>query len=415
MNKKTVLIALFCVSLCCFLPKTIVYAANSATQEEIDKLNQEIKDKTQAVDELNAKIRTYQETIAQKQGDKVNLQNQITILEQDIAKTETEIAKTETEISKLSSQLKLVKTKIDETQTEIGDKQKQISSYLLNIYQLEQKTNLEILISNDTLSNYFSHIEYSKQLQQEFQDTVNQLETLKEQLKAQKDELDVTKKEEEDKKATLNVQNKSLEGERVYKDNMLSEVMNDEQKFQELVQKVKQEQAQTNAQIDALEKQMRTKLEQMNPNTNSGDNGTFVMPTNFNPQWPVNSTRITAYFHDSSYPFRAWFEHDAVDIGVGQGTPVYAADGGVVAIAKHDGTTAYSYIMIVHADGFATLYGHMSEVYVQPDQKVNKGETIGLSGGMPGTTGAGAYTTGPHLHFGVRLNGIPVDPLNYLP
>jgi murein DD-endopeptidase MepM/ murein hydrolase activator NlpD len=411
MTYKKLLFAFFLLVLSSFLPQSSVLAS---TQSEIDQLNQEIKDKTAAVDELNAKIRAYQETIAQKQDDEVNLQNQIGILEEDIAKTEAEISKTETEISKLSSEIKLVSTKIDDTQSDISTKQEQISSYLLNIYQLEQKTNLEIFLTNDTLSSYFSRIEYAKQLQQQFQDTVNQLKTLKDELKTQQDELDASKVEEENKKATLDVQNRSLEGERTYKDNMLAEVMNDEQKFQELVQKVKQEQAQTNAQIDSLEKQMRTKLEQMNPDDNT-DSGPFVMPTNFSPQWPVNSTRVTAYFHDSSYPFKAWFEHDAIDIGVGQGTPVYAADGGVVAIAKHDGTTAYSYIMIIHADGFATLYGHMSEVYVQPDQKINKGETIGLSGGMPGTTGAGAYTTGPHLHFGVRLNGIPVDPLNYLP
>lgn len=398
-----------------FLPNNFVFAKkDNSAQNEIDQLNQDIKDKTAVVDELNAKIRVYQENMKQKQDQSVDLQNQISILEDSIGKTQAEIAVSETEISKLSSEIKLTKNKIEETTGEIDTKQNQIGEYLLSIYQSEQKTNLEIFLANDTLSNYFSVIEYEKNLHNDLQGKVGELQVLKDDLSEQKDEMSQSKLEEVEKKATLDTQNESLKGEKYFKDDLLTNVESDETKFQELIKKVRAEQASVNAQIDSLEKQMRTKLEQ-NGGPKDTNSGTFVMPVDFSPGWPLDSHRVTATFHDPSYPFRTWFEHDAVDIGTSQGSPVYAADSGVVAIAKHDGTTSYSYIMIIHADGFATLYGHMSKVYVQPNQEVTKGETIGLSGGMPGTEGAGSYTTGPHLHFGVRLNGIPVDPLNYLP
>ena len=71
--------------------------------------------------------------------------------------------------------------------------------------------------------------------------------------------------------------------------------------------------------------------------------------------------------------------------------------------------------MIIHGDGLATVYGHVSAVYVTPDQYVTQGQAIGRSGGMPGGIGSGPFTTGPHLHFEVRLNGLPVDPEKYLP
>ena len=71
--------------------------------------------------------------------------------------------------------------------------------------------------------------------------------------------------------------------------------------------------------------------------------------------------------------------------------------------------------MIIHGDGLSTVYGHISKALVSQEDYVAQGQAIALSGGLPGTTGAGRLTSGPHLHFEVRKDGIPVDPASFLP
>lgn len=129
--------------------------------------------------------------------------------------------------------------------------------------------------------------------------------------------------------------------------------------------------------------------------------------------WPVDSRYVTTYFHDPNYLFRHMFEHPGIDLGVEQGTPIVAIQSGYVARAKMSQKN-FSYIMINHEKDLASIFGHLSNIYVKKGQYVAQGQIIGLSGGKIGTEGAGRLSTGPHLHLEVRLKGVPVDPLLYL-
>ena len=129
--------------------------------------------------------------------------------------------------------------------------------------------------------------------------------------------------------------------------------------------------------------------------------------------WPEPSAQISQGFGPSSF----WFEppygayphfHTGIDMVEPFGSPVYAADDGVVALVGKT-TTGYGiYVVIAHAGGFNTLYGHLSTELVQVGQVVTQGTVVGLEG-------SSGSSTGPHLHFELRVNQTPVDPTPYLP
>ena len=131
-------------------------------------------------------------------------------------------------------------------------------------------------------------------------------------------------------------------------------------------------------------------------------------------RWPVMG-RISAGFHNSSYEEYFGVSHQGMDIVVGQGTPVSAVADGVVYLARDGGKYGYSYVLIGHRDGIATLYGHLSQISVTSGQEIAAGQIVGLSGGTPGTHGAGPMTTGAHLHFEMIRNGEHINPVLLLP
>ena len=123
--------------------------------------------------------------------------------------------------------------------------------------------------------------------------------------------------------------------------------------------------------------------------------------------WPVPSTqRITSQYGYRNHPvYKTKKFHSGIDIGAAYGVDIVAAADGVVTLATTNG--GYGKCVIInHGSGITTLYGHNSTMLVESGQRVTKGQIIAKAG----STGV---STGPHLHFEVRINGSTVDPLQY--
>ncbi|MDO8649621.1 MAG: M23 family metallopeptidase [Candidatus Peregrinibacteria bacterium] len=138
------------------------------------------------------------------------------------------------------------------------------------------------------------------------------------------------------------------------------------------------------------------------------------VPTEIILQWPVEPIEgISAYFHDAAYEELFGFTHEGIDVPVLQGTIVTAAHDGVVTEVMDNGL-GFNAITIQHEDGFATLYGHITDFIAEEGDRVEAGDPIAYSGGRPGSKGAG-FSTGPHLHLELLVTGVTTDPLEYLP
>jgi murein DD-endopeptidase MepM/ murein hydrolase activator NlpD len=129
--------------------------------------------------------------------------------------------------------------------------------------------------------------------------------------------------------------------------------------------------------------------------------------------WPVAGAEITQTFGPSPYDFEPpafGFPHfhTGIDLAAPMGTPVYAAAGGIVAVAAGSSVGYGNHIIIAHDVNTMTLYGHLQAMAVQPGQTVRQGQLIGLMG----STG---NSTGPHLHFEARVNNHATDPAPFLP
>lgn len=378
---------------------------------QVDDLKEKIKIYQEQIKELEKQQKIYEENIRIKRKEAATLKNQINILTNQIAKTKTEIKKREIQINKTNLEIKEIQKEIENKNLEIDDLKEKIAEFLRKIYQYDNKNYFQIILLNESISDYFNLLKTGQDLQNSLQQTLINVQSVKEDLENQEKNLQKKKSELEQLKKELNAKKRELEENERSKRVLLEETQGAEWKFQTLLAQAKLEMQQAEREIARLEKEIRKKLEAEKEKRwqELEELGVVVF------SWPVPNEGIVATFHDPDYPFKKWLgEHSGIDIRAGQGTPVKASASGYIARAKHGGL-GYSYVMIIHQQGYSTVYGHLSKINVEEGVFVKRGEIIGLSGGLPGTPGAGRFSTGPHLHFEIRKDGIPIDPLKYLP
>lgn len=369
---------------------------------DIDELTRDIENKEAEIDGVQRKISEYEDQIERFEQTERSLSNELGILENRIKKTQLDISQNELNIEKAELELQRLQAQIEETEREIEQTRALITRVLQEMYIFGEANTLEVIFGNNVLSEFFEQLSYLESLQEDLSTSIDRIEGLKTQLLETQSSQEAHHDRLVDMRAELDDRKSLLEREIVAKDVLLADTRQSEEQYTALLSELRAEQQFINAELFRLEERLQNQLSDID----SEPSGPLAL------SWPVNDPILTATFHDPTYPFRHLFEHSGLDMAIPQGSPVYASAPGYVAFVR-TGRSYGNYWMIIHRDGLATLGAHMSQIVVSPDQFVQRGDLIGYSGGLPGTPGAG-LSTGPHLHFEVRSNGIPQNPQNYL-
>lgn len=372
-------------------------------------LNTQLEEKQQDIQKIDDKIQKLEKEIDQKKNEQISLKNQITIIDTEIEKTQSQIQKTEAEIDRANLEIDKLKGEIVLKNKEISKQKIVLGEYIRLIYQYDQVSPIEILFGYASFSQFLDQLENIEKLENNGQKTLDQVQKLKVELESKRKDVENKAKDLANLNDQLVYEKDELDGKKTGKENILAQTQEKEEEFQALLAKAQEEQEIANNEIYAIEEQIRKQQEASNPNLDQWEDvGGAELA------WPINPVQgISAYFMDPSY-FSFWgIQHYGIDIPAPQGTPMHAPADGYVA-KYSDAGLGYSYILLYHGNGLSTVYGHATACYVAEGANVKRGDVIGLSGGAPGTRGAGWMTTGPHLHLEVRINGNPVDPMNYL-
>lgn len=415
------------------------------TSKFFDRIKTEITLSENSLMSINSQMNETTDKIADTEHKATTLQEQLDNLDKQIKESQDEINNVTNQIDRKQSEIDTLDYQIEQKKTEISFQKQMLLEYMKDIFKDQSSFNninedgeelntMKLLLSDDSASDSLRSLRYSEILEEQGKEIFQRVDDLIEEQEANQKILQVKHRTLEILSGQLKEKQEELNVNRNAKSSLLEQTKGEQAIYQQLLDKSKANQEEVLSQIETLRKNMAFVQERMkklgegfNPDDyanllNAGTNQNLVEflagatgnNAEFQPRWPVNPARgVSAYYHEASYYSFFHMQHNAVDIPTAQSTPIHAPADGIVYKAKDNGY-GYSYIMLAHAGGYMTLYGHVSNIMVSEGDAIKTGDIIGLSGATPGTKGAGAYTTGPHLHFEVLKDGVNDDPLNYL-
>ena len=300
-----------------------------------------------------------------------------------------------------------------------ASEEEQYSSMKLRIkymYENGSINSLDALLRSGSLSELLNRAEYMREVTEydrekldEYKITVQQVSDKEQELNEEYQSLEDMAAESENARKDIEKLQQDKQAELTAYEERINEAGADLSSMQASIEEIQAAVTAEENNIAAIEAEMRRREEEARKQAEaSGQSYETVSIGDISFTWPIpGATRITSEFGGRESPTEgASTNHKGVDIGAPTGTPIVAAASGSVVISTYS-ASAGNYIMINHGGGVYTVYMHMSSRSVSVGDEVSKGETIGLCG----STG---YSTGPHLHFGVRIDGSYVNPLNYV-
>lgn len=409
---------------------------------------QEAEDEKKALENKKADLEKSIESMEQEKEDIVSY---IEELDRKLNELSQEIDTLKGKISDANENLEQIKVDLAEAEECAQNQYDTMKKRIKYMYENGSQDYLEILLSASSISDLLNRFEYinkineyddnllaeyektkeliaQKQIEQEEQ--IASLELMQEELSIEQDGVEKlsAKKTEQLKKKNAAISSSEAQvadyaSQIEEQEALLEKLLEEERKRQEEEERKRKEEEERKRKEEEerkrREEEEKKKQEQANNNNSSSSGSSSAGSSDSNSsgsnvntsssfRWPLNvSGVITSTFGYRDQPTAgASTYHKGIDIAAPTGTAVVAAAGGTVTTASYQ-SAAGNYIMVYHGNSTYTVYMHLSAINVSVGDTVSKGQTIGAVG----STGV---STGPHLHFGVNVNGAYVNPLNYV-
>lgn len=427
---KRAIIAFLIASTMAFTPCLTAFAEDTGDTTDLDALRQQQQTYAAQKADNDSKIASLKEDQSQKEAYQQTLLDQKRVVEDQIS---TSIA----QIDALDKQIK-------DKEAEISDKQKAVSGdisllkeRLYALYVSGEASNMEILLSSQSLNDLSDKIEALQMVTKHDTDLIDRLKGELSDVEAAKQTVESDKQEATNAKTALDERQQELTQLSNETGEAIQQISSSASSLEDQNAQLAQKEAEAAAAIDSwmanYYAQQQTKSQTNNDNTyqngsgdsNQGSNNTSDNSNNTSGNQGNSSSSGLIWPAPSAHTITTGFEyrwgafHNGYDLsGSGvYGTSIVAAASGTVAFVSsgygdgyygcRDGGGFGNYVIIDHGNGLSTLYGHMESVSVSVGQSVSQGQVIGALG----TSGS---STGPHLHFTVYKNGTAVDPGNYI-
>jgi murein DD-endopeptidase MepM/ murein hydrolase activator NlpD len=373
---------------------------------------------------VDAKLANVQAKIARQKATASHLQSQIGSLTSQIKDLQERVGDVSTRLSALQEDLVLHQRRLDKL-NELFKLQtvrlntlkhqyklalRRLNLRLVDLYKQNEPTTVDVVLAARSFQDVLDQLDYLGAVATQDKNVAAKVRTAKHQVKvARRQTASVrTGVRQEAQVISARAQQAAiLRGELLTTKGQLASTRQDKSRTLVITKKQVQDEIDESQALSSASASLAAKLRarsdvpSSSSSSGSGSSAPSSAPSSSGLIWPV-SAPIT-----SPFGMRWGTLHPGLDLGAPYGSAIHAAASGTVVWCGW--MSGYgNLVMIDHGGGIATAYGHQSRIAVSCNQQVSQGQVIGYVG----STG---YSTGPHLHFEVRLNGTPVDPLGYLP
>ena len=369
-------------------PATVV-PASAVTQQEINALKEEAED-------LDARQEELQEQLETVQSDKEDALSQKQLLEQQIGVIQREIDNIDEQIAMYDQ---LIAEKTEELAQAERAEAEQYELFCTRVRYMEEQGETSywsVLFSSSDFSELLDNYMMVQEIMDYDNQVMDELIAIREQVAQDKAELEEAQAAQEAARQEQQAAKEKLEAQEAQVDRLISQISAQEDELEAMEADLKRAAAAMDAEISRKERELQAQM--------AASGNTIVSESGF--IWPSYATTITSLFGNRTHPITGRpNNHTGVDIAASGGSDIWAAKSGVVLTSTYNNSYG-NYVVVSHANGESTLYAHMSRRLVSEGETVTQGQTIGLVG----TTGS---STGNHLHFEIRVNGVRQDPMNY--